>query len=56
MGVMVRDVITVKPGDGMTDALELLVEHDVSALLAVDDGGTVIGVITTMLEKHRLLN
>ena len=37
MGVMVRDVITIKPGDGMTGAIKLLVEHDVSALPVVDD-------------------
>ena len=31
--VMVRDVVTVKPDDEVADAVRLLAEHDVSALL-----------------------
>jgi CBS domain-containing protein len=44
--VMVRDVVTVKPDDNVTDAVKLLAEHDISALPVVDDDGTVIGVIS----------
>jgi CBS domain-containing protein len=62
MDVMVRDVITVKPGDDVAEAVKLLAEHDVSALPVVDDAGTVVGVISEAdlmrrgeigTEKHR---
>jgi CBS domain-containing protein len=44
--VMVRDVITVKPGDDVARAVQLLAEHDISALPVVDDGGKVVGVVS----------
>ena len=44
--IMVRDVVTVKPDDDVAKAVDLLAEHDVSALPVVDDGGTVVGVIS----------
>lgn len=62
MDVMVRDVVTVKPGDDVAEAIRLLAEHDVSALPVVDDAGTVVGVISEAdlmrreeigTEKHR---
>jgi CBS domain-containing protein len=43
---MVRDVITVKPGDDVAHAVELLAEHDVSALPVVNDAGAVVGVVS----------
>jgi CBS domain-containing protein len=44
--VMVRDVVTAQPGMDVVEAIELLAEHDVSALPVVDDDGTVVGVIS----------
>jgi CBS domain-containing protein len=44
--VMVREVITVKPDDEVAAAIELLAEHDVSALPVVDDSGRVVGVLS----------
>jgi CBS domain-containing protein len=46
MDVMVRDVITVKPETDVAAAIELLVEHDISALPVIDDDGSVVGVIS----------
>jgi CBS domain-containing protein len=42
--VMVRDVITVKPDDEVAAAIELLAEHDVSALPVIS--GRVVGVLS----------
>lgn len=44
--VMVRDVVTVTPEADVASAVKLLVEHDISALPVVDDGGQVVGVIS----------
>ena len=44
--VMVRDVITVKPGDSVVEAAQLLVKNDISALPVVDDEGWVVGIIS----------
>jgi hypothetical protein len=46
MDVMVRDVVTVKPEADVASAIELLVEHDISALPVIDDDGSVVGVIS----------
>jgi CBS-domain-containing membrane protein len=46
MDVMVHDVVTVKPDDGIAQAVTLLVEHDVSALPVVDDAGNVVGILS----------
>src|SRR5262249_5978470 len=46
MDVMVRDVVTVKPETDVASAIKLLIEHDISALPVVDDGGKVVGVIS----------
>jgi CBS domain-containing protein len=62
MDVMVRNVVTVKPDDDVAHVIKLLTEHDISALPVVDNGGTVIGVISEAdlirreeigTEKHR---
>jgi len=44
--VMVRDVVTASPDMGVADAVELLAEHDVSALPVVDDDDRVVGVVS----------
>src|SRR5262245_51947300 len=46
MDVMVRDVVTVSPDTEVAAAVQLLVEHDVSALPVVDGDGHVVGVIS----------
>jgi len=51
--VMVRDVVTVKPGDKVADAVRLLAQHDVSALPVVHDHGNVVGVISEADLVHR---
>jgi CBS domain-containing protein len=53
MDVMVRDVITVKPDDEVAEAVQLLAEHDVSALPVVDDDENVVGVISEADLLHR---
>jgi CBS domain-containing protein len=62
MDVMSRDVVTVRPGDDIAEAVRLLAEHDVSALPVIDDSGMVVGVISETdlmrreeigTEKHR---
>jgi CBS domain-containing protein len=51
--VMVHDVITVKPEDDVTHAVELLLDHDVSALPVVGDDGKVVGVLSEADLIHR---
>lgn len=51
--VMVRDVVTVKPNDQVSDAIRLLAERDVSALPVVDDNQTVVGIISEADLLHR---
>jgi CBS domain-containing protein len=53
MDVMVRDVVTVKPDDGVAAAIKLLAEHDVSALPVVDEHENVVGVISEADLIHR---
>jgi CBS-domain-containing membrane protein len=62
MDVMVRDVVTVSPEDDVGRVIELLAEHDTSALPVVDAGGNVVGMIGDLdllrrpelgTEKHR---
>jgi CBS domain-containing protein len=52
--IMVRDVVTVKPDDDVGAAIQLLAQHDVSALPVVDDGGHVIGIISEADLVHRV--
>ncbi len=44
--VMVRNPITVGPDDSVGKAINLLAEHDVSALPVVDDTGEVVGILS----------
>ncbi|MGB8481114.1 MAG: CBS domain-containing protein [Acidobacteriaceae bacterium] len=53
MDVMVRDVITVSPGDDVADAVQLLADYDVSALPVVDDDQNVVGIISEADLLHR---
>src|SRR5262245_16689586 len=53
MDVMVRDVVTVKPETDVASAIKLLIEHDISALPVVEDGGRVVGVISEADLVHR---
>jgi CBS domain-containing protein len=53
LDVMVRDVVTVKPGDKVAKAIKLLADHDVSALPVVDDDENVVGVISEADLIHR---
>jgi CBS domain-containing protein len=51
--VMVRDVVTVKPETDVASAIKLLIEHDISALPVVEDGGRVVGVVSEADLIHR---
>ena len=53
MDVMVRDVVTVKPETDVASAIKLLIEHDISALPVVDDGGRLVGVVSEADLVHR---
>lgn len=44
--VMTRQVVTVAPDTPVFDAIELLLEHSISAMPVVDDAGAVQGVLT----------
>ena len=44
--VMTRDVITVSPAMPIHQAARLMVEHGVSGLPVVDDGGRLVGIIS----------
>jgi CBS domain-containing protein len=46
MDVLVRDVVTVSPDDDIADVIELLMEHDISAIPVVDEDYRVVGVIS----------
>ena len=52
--VMVRNVMTVRPDTGVTDAIKLLAEHDVSALPVVDDAGNLVGMLSEADLIHRV--
>jgi CBS domain-containing protein len=60
--VMVRGVVTVHPETSISDAITLLIEHDISALPVVDDEAKLVGVLSEAdlirraelgTEKHR---
>jgi CBS domain-containing protein len=53
LDVMVRDVVTVRPDDTVAEAVQLLAEHDVSALPVVDIDDNVVGVISEADLVHR---
>jgi CBS domain-containing protein len=39
-------VVTVRPDQTIREALQLLAEHNIGALIAVDDGGQPVGVLS----------
>ena len=43
---MTTDLITVSPRDEITQVVRLLIEHDISGLLVVEEGYRVVGVVT----------
>ena len=51
--VMVRNVITVRPETAVADAVNLLVENDISALPVVDPQGGLVGIISEADLIHR---
>lgn len=54
--VMVREVVTVGPDTDVTEAVALLVEHDISALPVVDGDNDLIGILSEadLLERQEL--
>ncbi len=40
------NVITVRPDQSIKDAIDLLVEHDIGALIVVDEHGQPVGIIS----------
>jgi CBS-domain-containing membrane protein len=51
--VMVRDVVTVGPDEDVSNAVKLLVDHDISALPVIDSERRVIGVLSEADLIHR---
>ena len=51
--VMVRDVVTVGPKEPVSKAVQLLVDHDISALPVVDGDRRVIGILSEADLLHR---
>jgi CBS-domain-containing membrane protein len=51
--VMVQDVVTIGPEEDVAKALQLLVDHDISALPVVDGGRRVIGILSEADLLHR---
>jgi CBS-domain-containing membrane protein len=51
--VMVRDVVTVGPEEPVSKAVQLLVDHDISALPVVDGDRHVIGILSESDLLHR---
>ncbi len=39
-------VITVRPHQSLKEAIDLLVEHDIGALIVVDERGQPVGIIS----------
>jgi len=52
--VMVRDVVTVRSDTDVADAVELLSQHDVSALPVVDEAGNLVGILSEADLIHRV--
>jgi CBS-domain-containing membrane protein len=44
--VMTRDVITVSPETKITEVARILVEHSISGVPVVDEGGNVVGIVS----------
>jgi CBS-domain-containing membrane protein len=51
--VMVRNVVTVHPESDVADVVQLLAEHDISALPVVDAQGGLVGIISEADLMHR---
>src|SRR5262249_33966825 len=51
--VMVHDVVTIGPDEPISKAVQLLTDHDISALPVVDDERHVIGVLSEADLLHR---
>lgn len=51
--VMVHDVVTVGPDDDLAKAVQLLVDHDVSALPVIDADRRVVGILSEGDLLHR---
>ena len=51
--VMVHEVVTVGPDDDVSKAVQLLVDHDISALPVVDEERRVIGILSEADLIHR---
>lgn len=51
--VMVRDVVTVGPEEAISKAVQLLVDHDISALPVIDNDRRVIGILSEADLLHR---
>jgi len=55
--VMTTDVLALRPGDAIQDAMQALVARDVDGAPVVDDRGRVVGVLTTddlLVQESRL--
>ncbi|HMK67259.1 MAG TPA: CBS domain-containing protein [Stellaceae bacterium] len=52
--VMVRDVISVHPDTQVTQAVELLTKHDISALPVVNGDGELVGILSEADLIHRV--
>jgi CBS domain-containing protein len=51
--VMVRNVVSVKPGDNVGEVVNLLLEHDISAVPVVDEEDRVVGILSEADLIHR---
>jgi len=51
--VMIHDVITVSPDDKVSDAVQLLIDNDISALPVLDDDGALVGILSEADLLHR---
>lgn len=44
--VMTQEVVSIRPTASVTDAIALLSQHGISGLPVINDGGTLVGIIT----------
>lgn len=56
--IMTKDVITVKPDTTIEDLARILMEHQISGALVVDEGGNVTGIVTEndLIGKNKRLH
>lgn len=43
---MTANVLTVTPGTEITQVIQMLIEHDISGVLVVDENGALVGIVT----------